>query len=37
MLEFIIIITFAAVAYYVSEKDNKDGELYKILNDKDNH
>ncbi len=37
MLEFIIIITFALVAYYVSEKDNKDGELYKILHDKDNH
>lgn len=31
MFEFIIIMTFVVVAYYVTEKDNKESELYKIL------
>jgi hypothetical protein len=34
MLEFIIIMTFVVVSFYVVEKDNEDGELYKILHKK---
>jgi len=34
MLELIVGILFAILAFYVSEKDNKNGELYKILHDK---
>ena len=34
MLEFIIIMTFVVVSYYVVEKDNEDSELYKILHKK---
>lgn len=34
MLEFIIIMTFVVVSFYVVEKDNEDSELYKILHKK---
>ena len=34
MLELTISIIFAILVYYVAEKDNKDGELYKILHQK---
>ena len=34
MLEVIIAIVFASLAYYVAEKDNKDSDLYKILHQK---
>lgn len=31
MVELIVGIVFAVIVFYVAEKDNKDGELYKIL------
>lgn len=31
MPEVVIAIVFASLAYYVSEKDNKESDLYKIL------
>jgi len=34
MLEFIIIMTFVVVSFFVVEKDNEDSELYKILHKK---
>jgi len=34
MLEIITAIIFAGIVFYVAEKDNKDGDLYKILNEK---
>lgn len=33
MLAIITGIVFAGVAYYLTEKDNKDGDLYKLLHD----
>ncbi len=35
MLKLIIGIIFAGLAFYLTEKDNKDGDLYKILHKKD--
>ena len=34
MLELIVGMIFALLAFYISEKDNKSGELYKILHHK---
>jgi len=31
VVELIIAIAFASIVFYVSEKDNKEGDLYKIL------
>ncbi|ADN08229.1 hypothetical protein Saut_0180 [Sulfurimonas autotrophica DSM 16294] len=31
MLEMIVAVIFAVVAYYVAEKDNKESDLYQIL------
>ena len=34
MLEFIVGTAFAVIAFYFTEKDNKNSELYKILHEK---
>jgi len=31
MIEIIVAILFASIVFYVAEKDNKNGDLYKIL------
>jgi len=31
MVEIIVAILFASIVFYVAEKDNEDGDLYKIL------
>jgi hypothetical protein len=35
MLEVTIAVVFALAAFYLAEKDNEDGELYKILHRKE--